>query len=85
MAVPPDCGDLDHAVEHDGGGASLEVIRMLHSSGRITRQEAASMIPVELMAPFEDDLVLGLVCRTLVEGHADRFFGNRWTKSRHRQ
>lgn len=46
--------------ERGGGGASLEVIRMLHSSGRITRQEAASMIPVELMAPFEDDLVLDL-------------------------
>ena len=46
--------------ERGGGGASLEVIHMLHSSGRITRQEAASMIPVELMAPFEDDLVLDL-------------------------
>jgi len=41
-------------------GYSKRILTILHDSGRITRQEAASMLPVELLNPKDGDMILDL-------------------------
>ena len=41
-------------------GYSKRILTILHDSGRITRQEAASMLPVELLNPKDGEMILDL-------------------------
>ena len=41
-------------------GYSKRILTILHDSGRITRQEAASMLPVELLNPKNGDMILDM-------------------------